>query len=62
MPKLNTNKILEMPEVDMMLDPLAFEKYCGSCVYFETEECPHLNKVTSLTTWQTEIQCNKFYD
>lgn len=26
-------------------DPFSFEKYCGGCDFFGTDDCPHIGKV-----------------
>ena len=38
-----------------------WENYCGSCDYFDTEQCPHRGRVVSETRWQ-DIFCRNFMD
>lgn len=52
----------EERDIQDMTDPLYYENYCGSCMLFETEDCPFIGKVNELTRWKIDINCNKFYD
>ena len=61
MKRLNLTEIINDPEVDALLDPYAFEKYCGSCIWFDTEKCPHYGKVLPETLWELK-NCNNFWD
>lgn len=51
----------EIEEAYDALDPFSFEKYCGSCFNFQSDECPFIDKVTYDTKWK-EISCNNFFD
>ena len=42
-------------------DIYAFEKYCGSCDNFNTENCPFYNKVCNDTEWK-EIHCQNYWN
>ena len=35
----------EINEVYDALDPFSFEKYCGSCCSFQSDECPFRDEV-----------------
>jgi hypothetical protein len=66
----------ELREADDALNRYSFEKYCGACINFNTEDCPNLGKVCETTEWSLRlgasrkgmkdsreiIKCNKFYD
>lgn len=52
----------EERDIQDMLDPIYYENYCGACLHFNTPECPFNGKITELTRWRTDIDCNKFYD
>lgn len=60
-------------DIEDKLDKFSFEKYCGACEYFETEDCKHLGEVSDNTIWTTKpihiksgdmrmVQCNDFYN
>jgi hypothetical protein len=71
MPKLNLINIIKEPEVEQLLDPFAFEKYCGNCDNFcdpikgysnqSFIKCPREGKVTYDTDW-TLFNCKYFSD
>lgn len=48
-------------EIQDATDPFYFEKYCGACMFFETEDCPYKG-VLANTMWAEEIDCKKFFD
>lgn len=59
MPRLNLIDIINNPDVDRILDPFAFEKYCSSCDNFpynnnphSLHECPYPNQITYDTEWE----------
>ena len=52
----------EIIEVEDTLNPFSFEQYCGACIYFNTEECPHYGKVLNDTNWKYDIKCDNFWD
>lgn len=58
----NNLSINEIEEANDALDPFSFEKYCGSCIFFNTDECPYYNKVCDITRWKIDIKCNNFFD
>lgn len=47
--------------VELMEDPWAFEKYCGTCDNFQTDACPFRDRVDDETEWK-KIGCKKFWD
>ena len=51
----------ELRDVEDALDPYSFENYCGSCVFYDTENCPHRNIVLNDTDWRYDISCDKFF-
>lgn len=71
MPKLNILEVLNDPENERVLDPFAFEKYCGACDNFYDpvtgykqtmfHECPFKGKVNEDTDW-TLLNCKYFLD
>ena len=40
-------------------DPFSFEKYCGGCDFFGTDDCPHIGKVFEDSEWRL-IPCLNF--
>jgi len=52
----------EVRDIQDATDPFYWEAYCGSCDYFETEECPFRGKVTNITRWEIDVRCKKFMD
>lgn len=59
--KLKVHNVLNLPEVDKVINPFAFEKYCGSCDFFNTEECLFNAKVDENTEWK-KIKCTKYWN
>ena len=51
----------EMRDIRNATDPFYFEKFCGACMFFETEDCPYKG-VLADTMWEEEIDCKKFFD
>lgn len=50
---------------DKEKDLFGFEHLCGSCDYFETNNCPHKGKVKEDTLWSEKdngIGCDNFWD
>lgn len=45
--------------IDRLNNKFSFELYCGNCDLFNTDDCPHINKVTENTEWKL-IKCTKF--
>lgn len=52
----------EIIEVEDALNPFSFEQYCGACIHFNTEECPHYGKILNDTNWKYDVKCNNFWD
>lgn len=48
-------------DYDDYMDVFSFEKYCGACIFFDTDECPYNGEVFQLTQWN-DINCKKFFD
>ena len=40
-------------------DPFSFEKYCGGCDFFGTDDCQHIGKVFEDSEWRL-ITCLNF--
>lgn len=66
--KLNLIDVINDPEVDMVLDPYAFEDYCGSCDKFpyntknderDIQQCPFKESVNEYTRW-SRLGCTKY--
>lgn len=51
----------ELEYIDEINDLFSFEKYCGACMFFNTDDCQYLDNVSSDTEW-AKIRCSKFYD
>ena len=51
----------ESEEIQELTDPYYFEKFCGSCIYFNTNKCPLKDKVLE-TTQVSDINCSNFFD
>lgn len=64
MPKVRIEELPdnEKKDVNDFLDKYSFEKYCGACIFFDTDECPYNGEVFNLTEWKDDINCNKFFD
>ena len=71
MPKLNLVELARNPEVDRILDPFAFEHYCGTCDNFYDpvngyseymfKVCPREGKVDYDTDW-TVFNCKNYWN
>lgn len=46
-------------DVNEYLDKSSIDKYCSSCEFFETEDCPNYGDVNSITEWK-KIKCRNF--
>ena len=56
-------KYIDMSDKEKAL--FGFEHLCGSCDYFETNNCPHKDKVKEDTLWSEKdngIGCDNFWD
>lgn len=54
----NEEEELEIAEAT---DSLDWERYCGACDKFDSEECPNCGRVSEDTLWE-EIHCRDFWD
>ena len=52
----------ELQDLDDALDPFSFENYCGACIYFQTEDCPFIDKALSDSDYKKEFNCKNFWD
>lgn len=62
MPKIRVEDLSKWEQEDIDdMSRYSFEKYCGSCIFFNTDNCPYNGVVFELTEWQ-DINCKKFFD